>query len=73
MPAPCSDTGDEMAAKRDREFGSHECYDESEVGGSENPQQWLCNYRNTFSAGEEWGSLKIPNKKPALQRERRAA
>ena len=37
------------------------------------PQQWLCNYRNMFSTGKEWGSLNIPNKKPALQWERRAA
>lgn len=37
------------------------------------PQKWLCDYRNMFSTGKEWGSLKIPNKKPALQWERRAA
>lgn len=37
------------------------------------PQKWLYDYRNMFSTGKEWGSLKIPNKKPALQWERRAA
>ena len=31
----CSDIGDKMAAK-ESEFGSHEGYGESEVGGSEN-------------------------------------
>ena len=32
----CSDSGDKMAAERESEFGSHEGYRDSEVGGSEN-------------------------------------
>lgn len=70
----CSDSGDKMAAERESSALMRVTVKVRwEAQKTSYPQQWLCNYRNMFSTGKGWGSLKIPNKKPALQREGRAA
>lgn len=76
---PGSGTGDKVGAKRERVLLSWSLWSKAGRGGRvdwnsvSHSNGCVITNTDTFSTGKEWGSLKIPKKKPALQRERRAA